>query len=160
MNDGEEISLYSHYLKIRVMNGNDFVIWFGGVIFLNDAAPFTATSFFQWLAAQNFTTEARAFPINGRYTTNGSSSLDAGAVWINAAATQISLTTIASSGTATQNITLSGKTITVDDFVQPAPFNIASHRHSFAIEDMSGGFSGVPAPRVVQTKAPDAPVEE
>ncbi|MDR0374337.1 MAG: hypothetical protein LBH85_01245, partial [Treponema sp.] len=150
MNDTEEIALYTHHLKIRVMNSTTFVIWFGLELFLNDATPFTAETFWQWLAAQGYTSEANSKPINGRYTTDGQSSLDAGAVWVNADVTQISVMTIASSGIGTQNITLSGKTTTVNDFVKTAPFNIAAHKHGFSIENMSGGFVGAPAPKVLQ----------
>jgi hypothetical protein len=150
MNDAEEISLYTHHLKIRVMNGSTFVIWFGLELFLNENTPFTAATFWSWLADQGYTSEANSKPINGRFTTDGSSSLDAGAVWINAGATQIMITTIASTGTAVQTIALSGKTTDVSDFVKEAPFNIAAHRHGFSIEDMSGGFVGVYAPQVLQ----------
>jgi hypothetical protein len=153
MNDAEEIALYTHHLKIRVMNGTTFVIWFGLELFLNENTPFTAETFWQWLADQGYISEETSKPINGRYTTDGQSSLDAGAVWTNAAATQIIVTTIASSGTAVQTIPLSGKTTTVNDFVKEAPFNIAAHRHGFRIEDMSGGFVGTPATRVMQAKA-------
>jgi hypothetical protein len=73
-------------------------------------------------------------------------------VWTNAAATQILVTTIASSGTAVQTIPLGGKTTTVSDFVKEAPFNIAAHRHGFRIEDMSGGFVGTLASKVLQVK--------
>jgi hypothetical protein len=152
MNDAEEIALYTHHLKIRVMNGTTFVIWFGLELFLNDDAPFTDTTFWQWLAAQGYTSEANSKPINGRYTTDGQSSLDAGAVWVNAAVTQISVATIASTGMGIQNIALSGKTTVVSDFVKAAPFNIAAHKHGFNIEDMSGGFTGLPDAQVLKAK--------
>jgi hypothetical protein len=122
-------------------------------LFLNSDEPFTDETFWQWLAAQGYTSEANSKPINGRYTTDGQSSLDAGAVWVNAAVTQISVTTIASSGTAVQAIALAGKTTSVSDFVKEAPFNIAAHKHGFSIEDMSGGFAGTYAPGVLQAAA-------
>jgi hypothetical protein len=152
MNNTEEFDIYTHYLKINVMNGTEFVLWLGMDLNLNDDTPFTAETFWQWLAGQGFTSEKASKPINARYTT-GTSSLDVGAIWVNAAQMQLMITTISTSGPDTRTIALSGKTTTVDDFVKGVPYNVAAHRHGFKIEDMSGGFVGTPASRVLQAKA-------
>jgi hypothetical protein len=147
--DSEDIAIYIHYIKIEIEEGANFVLWFGSQIMLDDAAPFTPDTFWDWLAQNNFTAVSRAYPINGRYTANQTSSLDAGAMWINATVTQVSIITIASTGIATQTIELAGKTITVDDFVQPVPFTLTEHRHTFT-PMVTGNFSGVADSKVIK----------
>jgi hypothetical protein len=151
-NNAEEISIYTHHIKVKLMNGTTFVLYLSTELTTNNAEPFTTETFWQLLANYGFISEATSKPIKGRYTTGNDSSLDVGAIWINEAQTQIMVTTIASNGTATQTIPLAGKTTTVDDFVKEALFSIARHTHGFRIEDMSGGFIGTFTPKVLQAK--------